>query len=142
MWYNIAFTKEASDLFLNGWVRDRNNIRTNGANDQLKSGTTLQEFSAGDTGCWMRFDTLAATAGSAVQAFIENDEPEVINNPPEPFLIENYEGFDIYEIETPGGSQYYTIPTLIEDGEVILSEDDTSVTIHVWVYSSLIIRRI
>jgi len=129
VWYNIAFTKEASDLFLNGWVRDRNNIRTNGANDQLKSGTTLQEFSAGDTGCWMRFDTLAATAGSAVQAFIENDEPEVINNPPEPFLIENYEGFDIYEIETPGGSQYYTIPTLIEDGEVILSEDDTTYSV-------------
>ena len=129
VWYNIAFTKEASDLFLNGWVRDRNNIRTSGANDQLKSGTTLQEFSAGNAECWMRFDTLAATAESAIQAFIENDEPEVINNLPEPFLIENYEGFDIYEIETPGGFQYYTIPTLIEDGEVILSEDDTTYSV-------------
>lgn len=129
VWYNIAFTQEASDVFLNGWVRDRNNIRTEGANDQLPSGTNLQTFSSGDSGCWMRSDTLAATAESAVQAFVENNEPEVINNPPEPFLIENYEGFDIYEIETTTDFQYYTVPTLYMDGEVIFSEDETTYSV-------------
>ena len=101
VWYNISFTKEASDLFLNGWVRDRNNIRTEGANNQLSSGTSLQEFSAGNTGCWMRFDTLAATAESAVQAFVENDEPEIINEPTNLTLVETYRGIEIYE-QNPG----------------------------------------
>ena len=130
VWYNISFTKEASDLFLNGWVRDRNNIRTSGANDQLKSGTTLQEFSAGDTGCWMRFDTLAATAESAVQAFVENDEPEVTTVPPVPVVVENYNGFDIYEIESEVGPQYYTEPALLNDNEIIFNEDNTTYSVE------------
>ena len=130
VWYNISFTKEASDLFLNGWVRDRNNIKTSGANDQLKSGTTLQEFSAGDTGCWMRFDTLAATAESAVKTFVENDEPEVTTVPPAPVIIENYNGFDIYEIESEVGPQYYTEPALLNDGEIIFDENNTTYSVE------------
>ena len=76
IWYNIQFSKEASELFINGWVRDRNNIRITGADDQLPNGISLADYSVTND-CWMRFDTLAATAESAIQAFIENNTPEV-----------------------------------------------------------------
>lgn len=119
VWYNIQFTKEASDIFLNGWVRDRNNIRSGGADKQLPSGTDLQTYSAGNTGCWMRFDTLAATADSAEKALMVNDEPEVIANTPIPVIAETYSGIDIFELETETGLVYYTDPTLYLDGEPV-----------------------
>jgi hypothetical protein len=113
VWYNISFTQEASDLFLNGYVRDGNNIRTPegaqnnfffsgiAANDALDQGTSLQEYSVStEVGTWMRFDTLAATEESALAAAIAT-EPEIINEPTNLTLVETYRGVEIYE-QNPG----------------------------------------
>ena len=78
----------------------------------------------------MRFDTLAATAESAVKTFVENDEPEVTTVPPAPVIIENYNGFDIYEIESEVGPQYYTEPALLNDGEIIFDENNTTYSVE------------
>jgi hypothetical protein len=83
----------------------------------------------------MRFDTLAATAESAVgpedvQILETNPEfPEEVDNPnpQNDRLVENYRGFDIYETAT---AQYYTIPEVIVNGEVEVAEDYTEYLIE------------
>ena len=84
IWYNIQFTKEASDVFNNGWtlgqVRARARggdfkyayIDTDGADDPLT--TSLEEYSKTNN-CWMHHSVLATSQESAAQLFV-NIDPE------------------------------------------------------------------
>ena len=120
-WYNIQFTKEASDRFNPGWTlgqvyvsnRYQRYIDTDGA-DYNMGGLTLEEYSKTNN-CWMHHSILAATYESANQSFImdedeesnvtetvENEEATATDTTSEPAeeLVENYRGYDIYLINS------------------------------------------
>ena len=120
-WYNIQFTKEASDRFNPGWTlgqvyvsnRYQRYIDTDGG-DYDMGGLTLHEYSKTNN-CWIHHSILAATAESANQSFImdedeesnvtetvENEEATATDTTSEPAeeLVENYRGYDIYLINS------------------------------------------
>ena len=76
VWYRIEFNEIADQYFLNGYVLGEGTkapgiftIDRNGAGYELGSGEKLSEYSKSNP-CWMRFDTLAASAASADYAEI------------------------------------------------------------------------
>lgn len=81
-WYNIQFTKKASDRFNKEWVlgqvyvnnRYERYIDTDGG-DYDMDGLTLEEYSKSNN-CWMHHSVLAATAESAAQLFIRDEDVE------------------------------------------------------------------
>ena len=93
IWYNIRFDPSADDKFYNGWARRGSKISVDSAHKSaypiggsINSNASISKWSAFND-CWMRFDTLAATAESAVgpenvqiletnSEFSEVDEPE------------------------------------------------------------------
>ena len=84
VWYSIQFDVSADDKFHNGWAREGAWLDPTGAGDALpRNNQLLSEFSKTND-CWMRFDTLAATAASATGSIIieDNDEfPETTGGP-------------------------------------------------------------
>ena len=72
IWYNIKFDPSADDKFYNGWARRGSKISVDSASNSVdpiggsinRRGSISRWSEYRD--CWMRFDTLAATAESAV----------------------------------------------------------------------------
>ena len=71
-WYNIQFSPDVDDIFLNEASRYGNRIDLDGGNEGMPEGSKLSQFSISND-CWMRFDTLAASRDSALKAFIGNN---------------------------------------------------------------------
>ncbi len=72
IWYNLEFDPSADDKFYNGWSRRSSYIDVGSATKSAFSyggvinyNASISEWSKNND-CWMRFDTLAATADSAV----------------------------------------------------------------------------
>jgi len=89
VWYNIKFDPSVDDKFYNGWSRNGSKISVDSATNQIGNNNTpntlLSEYSKNND-CWMRFDTLAATSDSAIQAFVlsTNEEfPEIDEETPD-----------------------------------------------------------
>ena len=86
LWYNIEFDPSVDPLFLGGWAREGNNIDETGATGRYNpsSDGPLSEFSKNND-CWMSYQTLAATAESALSSVIINEgsNPEHPESSPE-----------------------------------------------------------
>ena len=132
VWYNIQFSASASEAFLGDHVRFEENIRTKGASGgQLltqnfsfeRLGVGLDTYSINND-CWMRYDVLAASRESAIQASIAQST-EVTNNA---FVIETYKGVEIYK--DPATDSYATVVDIIVDGEVDVQAGDSFSSIN------------
>ncbi len=87
-WLSVKFDPKVDEKFKVGWVRDRTNIKSSGADESTRiTGTTFTEGSGtlskltetkeGNIDAWMHFSTLAMTKESAIQAFIQETNPLV-----------------------------------------------------------------